>query len=60
MNRVGSWKIFIRVGDTYRLGTLVKVNRRTVWLKIMKGAKTSFTIKRHVKKHDLHLRFLEA
>lgn len=59
MNKDGKWKIFIKVGGLDRIGQLVKANRHTVWVKVMKGAKTSFTIKRHVKKHGLHLRFLE-
>jgi len=59
MNRDGKWKLFINVGGVPRIGQLVKANSKTVWVRIMKGAKTNFVIKRHVKKHNLHLRFLE-
>ena len=59
MNRKGQWFLFINVGGVPRIGKLVKINIKTVWVRVMKGAKTNYVIKRHVKKHDLHLRFLE-
>jgi hypothetical protein len=46
-------KAFTDVGKVRRLGTVKRLNEKTVLLKIMKGAKTSFTIKRHIEKHDV-------
>jgi hypothetical protein len=45
-------KVFVDLGNTRRLGEIVKLNQHTVHVKIMKGARTSFCIKRHIKKHN--------
>ena len=43
-------KAFVNVSNKRRLGEVVKVNDKTIHIKIMKGAKTNFVIKRHIKK----------
>lgn len=44
---------YVDVSGSRRLGKVVKVNYSTTWVKIMKGAKTSFIIKRHNIKHNV-------
>lgn len=46
-------KAMADVSGTRRLGKIVKVSMLTTTLKFMKGAKTSFTIKRHNTKHNV-------
>ena len=45
--------VYVDVGAGRRLGHVVKCNHYTVWVRIMMGAKTSFTIKRHFNKHGV-------
>jgi len=49
-------KAMVNVSNTQRLGKVVKLNDKTVWVKIMEGAKTSFVIKRHIIKHNVRLK----
>lgn len=53
-----SYKITVSVdvSGQRRIGQVVVWNRCTAWVKIMKGAKSSFTIKRHKSKHNLKWR----
>jgi hypothetical protein len=51
-------KMYCDVGGVRRLGYCTKLNDKTVWMKIMKGARTSFTIKRHIVKHNVR-RYIE-
>ena len=46
-------KAFVDLGDTRRLCKVIKLNNKTAWVKIMLGARTSITIKRHRVKHNL-------
>ena len=39
------------VGGIRRVGRPITMNKKTGWFRIMKGAKTSFVIKRHYDKH---------
>jgi len=48
--------VWIDVGKVRRLGEICKWNRYTVWVRIMDGAKSSFIIKRHKKKHNMKWR----
>jgi hypothetical protein len=41
------------VGGIRRLGRPVTVNKKSGWFRIMKGAKTSFVIKRNYVKHNV-------
>lgn len=52
---VAEYHMFCDVNGTRRLGKVVRVNTKTAVLKIMVGAKSSFTIKRHKIKHNLKL-----
>ena len=52
-NEVKQITLFCTVGGKRRLGRVVCFNSHTVLLKIMSGAKSSFIIKRHNKKHNL-------
>lgn len=45
-------KVFTDFAGGRRLGYIVKRNTHTVWVKIMMGAKSSITIKRHIIKHN--------
>jgi len=45
--------VFVDLGKTRRLGKIVKVNTYSTWVKVMMGAKTSITIKRHNIKHNV-------
>lgn len=47
--------LFVNVDGKRRLGRVVKVNWYTTWVKVMKGAKTSYTIKRHNQKGNVKL-----
>jgi hypothetical protein len=44
---------FVDLGDTRRLARIVRANSLTLWVKIMIGAKTSISIKRHKIKHHV-------
>jgi hypothetical protein len=44
--------VFCDLADVRRMGKILKLNDHTVWVKIMKGAKSAFVIKRHIKKHN--------
>jgi len=41
------------VGGIRRLGVPVTVNKKSGWFRIMEGAKTSYVIKRHYRKHNV-------
>jgi len=41
------------VGGVRRVGKPVSVHQKTGWFRIMKGAKTSYVIKRHYVKHNV-------
>ena len=45
--------VYVDIGGGRRLGHVVKCNHHTVWVRVMRGAKTSITIKRHFKKHGV-------
>lgn len=49
-------KAYFDTGAGRRLGKVVKDNARTIWVKMMIGAKTNVTIKRHIIKHDVIFR----
>ena len=42
---------YFNLSGKRRLGHVVGLNHHTLWVRVMKGAKTSFTIKRHLVKH---------
>jgi hypothetical protein len=46
-------KAYVDVNNTRRLGRILKRNGKTIWVKIMTGAKTSFKVKRHIIKHNV-------
>lgn len=48
-------RAFFTVSGKRRLGVPVKINNKTMWIKVMKGAKTYFIIKRHFVKHNFQL-----
>jgi hypothetical protein len=50
-------KVFCDLSGKRRLGYLVKVNKKTVWLLIKRGAKTYDYIKRHEVKHNVKIYF---
>ena len=54
---MAEYYMFCDVDGSRRLGRVVRVNTKTAVLKIMHGAKSSFTIKRHKTKHHLKLKF---
>ena len=41
------------VGGIRRVGKPVTVNKKSGWFRIMKGASTSYVIKRHYVKHNV-------
>jgi len=45
--------VFVNVGGIRRIGCCVKANYHTTVVKIMKGAKSYFTITRHNMKHNI-------
>jgi hypothetical protein len=49
MNRL---TVFCDLAGGRRMGKIVKLNDYTVRVKIMKGARTFFVTKRHIKKHN--------
>jgi hypothetical protein len=46
-------KAYVNISGKRRLGVIKKLNMHTIWVKVMDGAKTSYTIKRHVNKHKV-------
>ena len=46
-------KVFVDLAGNRRVGHVVKRNEYTVWVKVMKGARTYDIIKRHVTKHNV-------
>lgn len=46
-------KVWVTIDGKRRLGRVVTENTYTVWVKIMKGASSSFTVKRHKIKHSV-------
>jgi hypothetical protein len=50
-------KVFCDLSGSRRLGLVVKANTKTVWLKVMNGAKTYDYIKRHEVKHHVKVYF---
>jgi hypothetical protein len=46
-------KTFVDLGGVRRFGQVIRLNRKTVWVKIMIGARSSITIKRHRAKHHM-------
>lgn len=49
-------KCYFDLNGTRRLGHILSTNRKTVWVQVMDGARTSFRIKRHKNKH--HVKFI--
>lgn len=45
--------VFVDLNGGRRLGQVTKRNSRTIWVKVMIGAKSSITIKRHIVKHNV-------
>lgn len=46
-------KAFFNLSGGRRMGRIVKRNDKTVWVKVMFGAKTFSVIKRHIDKHKV-------
>ena len=49
------YKMFVTVAGKRRIGTAVKFNNKTAWVKVFIGAKTHMIIKRHKINHALEL-----
>jgi len=45
--------VFVTVGGKRRIGEMIGLHSKTVWVRIKTGAKSYFTINRHIKKHDV-------
>jgi hypothetical protein len=52
MSRYKMW-VFVDVQGKRRVGELIGINSKTVWVRVMHGAKSYFTISRHYKKHNV-------
>ena len=52
-------KVFFRLSDKRRLGYVLKANSKTIWAKVMIGARNSIVIKRHIFKHNAKRYFTE-
>jgi len=50
--KVGN-KVYFDIGNHRRLGYIIKINKKTVQVKMMLGAKTKVNIKRHIYKHGV-------
>jgi len=48
-------RVYTDLSNKRRLGKVVKLNNKTIWLRIMIGAIKSIVVKRHINKH--HVRF---
>ncbi|MHA2039660.1 MAG: hypothetical protein ACW98X_24855 [Promethearchaeota archaeon] len=46
-------KAFFNISGTRRMGRVLKVNNKTMWVKVMIGAKSYIHIKRHIEKHKV-------
>jgi hypothetical protein len=55
-----TYKAFFTVGGVRRMGVPVKINSKTMWIKVMKGVKDYFIIKRHMKKHNFKMVTMEV
>lgn len=49
-------KFKMDVAGARRIGVPVEVNTHSGWFRIMDGAKSSYTIKRHYKKHNVQMK----
>lgn len=54
-----TYRPFFTVGGVRRMGVPVKINSKTMWIKVMKGAKDYFIIKRHMTKHNFKMVMME-
>jgi hypothetical protein len=45
--------VHVDVSGKRRVGEVIGYNRHTTWVRVMKGAKSYFTILRHNKKHNV-------
>lgn len=46
-------KCFFNLNDHRRIGTVVNLNAKTVWVKVVFGCNTTQIIKRHLAKHNV-------
>lgn len=53
-------KVFVDLSGTRRLGQAVRINTHTLWVKIMRGARTYDYIKRHIRKHNVTIYVTEG
>lgn len=56
--KIKKYVFFMDVAGTRRIGVPVTINTKgyTGWFRIMDGARTSFTIKRHFTKHHVEIK----
>ena len=45
--------VHVDVAGKRRVGEVIGYNQKTVWVRIMKGAKSYFTIERHNRNHNV-------
>lgn len=45
--------VYVDVAGKRRIGEVIGYNQKTTWVRVMKGAKSFFTIERHNKKHNV-------
>ena len=60
MTNQRTYKAMFTVGGKRRIGVPVKINKHTMWVKIMKGARDYFIIKRHKVKHNFKMVTVEV
>jgi hypothetical protein len=51
MQITDTFKAYFDFSGSRRMGKVVKLNRKTLWVKVMIGAKSHVIIKRHARKH---------
>lgn len=49
------YRVFCDLSGTRRIGYVRKFNEHTCWVKVMKGARTYFVVKRDYSKHRVKL-----
>ena len=52
-------KVYFTISNKRRLGYVLSVNSKTVWVKVMIGASNAIAVKRHIFKHNVKHYFTE-
>ena len=55
MSKQITWRAYFTISGKRRMGVPVKINCKTMWIKVMIGAKSYIIIKRHLVKNNFKM-----